>query len=180
MSKKHLTRDLSAIYSGPTPMIDAVGVFHLVVPATVSVKTFLSNSTTQTILRVSLAPISSSWMATTGHMRETSWQSSQLPITATDVVMRPQLWRLTNLWSIICKLTLPLTLLIILTFANLAYFSSSIASSSIPLLARPRFLTSASAHPTTSSEKTTMQWPMNAKISVTWCRHVCLKRVLPL
>ena len=156
VSKKHLTRDLSAIYSGPTPMIDAVGVFHLVVPATVSVKTFQSSSTTRTTWHVSLAPISSSWMATTGHMRETSWQSSQLPITATDVVMRPQLWRSTNLWSIICKWPLPLSLLIILNSANLTYFCSSIASSSIQLLARPRFLTSASAPPTTSSEKTTM------------------------
>ena len=156
VSKKHLTRDLSAIYSGPTPMIDAVGVFHLVVLATVLVKTFRSSSTTRTTWLVLLAPISSLWMATTGHMRETSWQSSQLPITATDVVMRPQLWRSTNLWSIICKWPLPLSLLIILNSANLTYFCSSIASSSIQLLARPRFLTSASAPPTTSSEKTTM------------------------
>ena len=154
--KKHLTKDLSAIYSGPTPMIDAVGVFLLAVLATVSVKIFQSSSTTRTTWHVSLAPISSSWMATTGHMRGTSWQSSQPPITATDVVMRPLLWRSTNLWSIICKWPLPLSILIILNSANLTYFCSSIASSSIQLLARPRFLTSASAPPTTSSEKTTM------------------------
>lgn len=97
-------KDRCATCFGRTLMIDAVGVFLLVVLATRSVRTSLNNLITQIVCQELPVLISLWWTVTIGLTIAMWWLFSLLPTTATAVVMKQLSWLLMSTWSTTCKL----------------------------------------------------------------------------
>jgi len=84
---------LCAIWCGRILRKRTDGIYHQEEPAMSSAPTSASNSAREMISLQYHELISSSWMATAGHMVEKSSPSFQLLIIATDVETRQVFWK---------------------------------------------------------------------------------------